>query len=139
MVSASTIGLVVLAVLFTSAMLAMMVGGRLPQHHMTSETRSVVATSIAVVGTMSALVLSLMLSDANNLYRTRNAEVTQLATDFLRLNENLRRYGPEAAAPQELLLHFAEAKLREPSLIAIDATSSWKIHPICKRSHRGRT
>ena len=49
--------------------------------------------SIAVVDTMSALLLSLMLSNANNLYGARNAEVTRVATDFLRLNETLRRYG----------------------------------------------
>jgi hypothetical protein len=123
MVSSLEVGVVVLAVLFASAMLAMVVGGLLPRHHMSSETRSVMAASIAVVGTMSALVLSLMLSNANNLYSSRNAEVTRLATDFIRLNQTLQRYGPEATAPRDALRRYAEAKLHDASFSVIDPTS----------------
>jgi hypothetical protein len=52
------IAVVVLIIIFGGALLGMYIGRRVP-HHLTPETRSVVTASMAVVGTMTALVIGL--------------------------------------------------------------------------------
>jgi hypothetical protein len=57
--SSLEIGLIALLIFFGSAMLAMVVGHLLPRHHLSDQTRTAVSVAMAVVGTMSALVLQL--------------------------------------------------------------------------------
>ena len=63
--SAVPIGVIIVAILFGSALLAMVAARFLPDHHLSPETKSVVSVSMAVVGTLSALVLGLLMSTAN--------------------------------------------------------------------------
>src|SRR5437879_10747033 len=69
---------------------------RLPAHHLNEETKSLVSVSMAVVGTISALVLGLLISNANTSFIARNGEVTMLSADILRLDQFIRLYGPAA-------------------------------------------
>ena len=73
------IGWVVFAVVFGSAMLAMSLRAVVPEHHLSSESKDVVKLGIAVIATMSALVLSLLLASAKGSYDTRNREFTQMS------------------------------------------------------------
>jgi CDP-diglyceride synthetase len=67
------IGAVVLVILFASSVVAMMVGRLMPEHHLSNETRTTVSVTMAIVGTMSALVVSLLISNASSSYSARNA------------------------------------------------------------------
>jgi hypothetical protein len=49
----------------------------LPQHHLTDETKSLVSVSMAVVATVSALVLGLLISNANTSFAALGGEVTR--------------------------------------------------------------
>src|SRR5260370_33901989 len=69
------ISLVVLVIVFCSALLGMLVSRILPQHLLTDETRSVVTGSMGVVGTLTALVLGLLIAGASSSYYTKNQEV----------------------------------------------------------------
>jgi hypothetical protein len=53
------IGWVILAIVFASAILGMLMRRKLPESHLSDETKSVVTLSMGVVGTLTALVLSL--------------------------------------------------------------------------------
>ena len=64
-----------------------------------------VTMSIAVIGTLSALVLGLMITSANSSFSACAAEVRELSLQLIRMDRNLRRYGPEA--------DDARAKVRE--------------------------
>jgi ABC-type transporter Mla maintaining outer membrane lipid asymmetry permease subunit MlaE len=61
------IALVVLAVILAGAFAGVKVRDRLPEHHLTDETRNLVSVSTAVVATVSALVLGLLISNANHI------------------------------------------------------------------------
>ena len=50
-------GLISLGAIFGGALIGRFVARRLPGDHLTSETQSVVTVSVAVIGTLSALVL----------------------------------------------------------------------------------
>jgi len=86
---------------------------RLPAHHLTDETKSLVSVSMAVVGTISALVLGLLISNANTSFIARSSEVTTLSADILRLDQMLRLYGPEANPARGKLLQYAERKTND--------------------------
>ena len=57
--------LVVFAVTVAGAFAGAQIRDRLPKHHLTDETKNVVSVSMAVVATVSALVLGLLISNAN--------------------------------------------------------------------------
>jgi hypothetical protein len=122
--SVAATGLTALAPLLGAALLAMLVGRFLPEHHRNSETKSVVSVSMAVLGTMSALALGLLISDANSAYVTQSQEVTETSADMIRLDRLMRRYGPETQEARELLRRYAAAKLQDlfpadPSTVAV--------------------
>src|SRR5438270_6212152 len=97
------IGLMVLASVFGGALLGMLAGRVLPEHHLSSETKGVVSVSTAVLGTLSALVIGLLISTASGTFASRSQEVTQLSADIIQMDRVLRRYGPEAQDIRELL------------------------------------
>ena len=73
------IGFIVLGMVFGSATLGMLIRRKLPESHSSDETQSVVRLSMGVVGTLTALVLGLLVATASSTFNTRNQEITQLA------------------------------------------------------------
>jgi hypothetical protein len=107
------IGLGVLVILFCSAMFGMLVGRILPEHHLTAETKGVITLSTGVIGTLTALVLGLLIGAASSSYNTKNQEVVLIAADVIQMDRLLRRYGPEAEGSRDLLHHYAATKTQE--------------------------
>ena len=107
------IGALTIVILFGSAMIAMVAARFLPQHHLSAESKSVVSASMAVVGTLSALVLGLFLSTGNASFLAKNQKVAQLSTDIIGLDRLLRRYGSEAQDIRALLRRYAAAQLQD--------------------------
>jgi hypothetical protein len=104
------IGLVVFLVVLAGAFAGWVVRQRLPAHHLSDETKSLVSVSMAVVATLSALVLGLLISNANTSFTAVGGQVTALSAQILRLDQILRRYGPETAQSRELLREYAQLK-----------------------------
>jgi Protein of unknown function (DUF4239) len=101
--SAIAIGLVVFALVYASALLAMFVHSKLPDDHLTSDSKDVVKLGVALVATMSALVLSLLISSAKTAFDTRSNQLVQAAADIVLLDRALARYGPETKEARSLL------------------------------------
>jgi len=104
------IGLIVFAVILAGAFAGWLIRQRLLAHHLADETKSLVSVSMAVVATVSALVLGLLLSNASTSFSALGGEVTALSAQILRLDQMLRRYGPEADPARETLRQYAEYK-----------------------------
>jgi hypothetical protein len=104
------IGLIVLAAILVGAFAGMKVRHRLPKHHLTDETKSLVSVSTAVVATVSALVLGLLISNANTTFTRLGGEVTALSAQILRLDHILRRYGADAEPARNMLLQYTQHK-----------------------------
>jgi Protein of unknown function (DUF4239) len=101
--SAIAIGLVVFALVYGSSLLAMFVHSKLPDDHLTSDSKDVVKLGVALVATMSALVLSLLISSAKTAFDTRSNQLVQAAADIVLLDRALARYGPETKEARSLL------------------------------------
>ena len=70
------IGLIAFAAVLAGAFVGVKVRERLPKHHLTDETKNLVSVSTAVVATVSALVLGLLISNANTSFTRLGGQVT---------------------------------------------------------------
>ena len=101
--SPMTTGGIVLACVFGAALVGMLVRKILPDHHLSSESKDVIKLGMGLIGTMSALVLSLLVSSAKGSYDVRSSEVVQLSANITLLDRVLAHYGPEAREARDLL------------------------------------
>ena len=106
-------GLISLGAIFGGVLIGRFVARRLPGHHLASDTQSVVTVSVAVIGTLSALVLGLMITAANSSFSARADEVRELSLQLIRMDRNLRRYGPEADDARAKIHEWAIAKTQQ--------------------------
>ena len=104
------IGLIAFAAILAGGFAGVKVRERLPKHHLTDETKNLVSVSTAVVATVSALVLGLLISNANTSFTRLGGQVTALSAEILRLDHMLRRYGADAEPARNMLLQYAEQK-----------------------------
>ena len=107
------IGVISFAGTFGGVLIGRFFARRLPGHNLSAETQSVVTVSVAVIGTLSALVLGLMISAANTSFSVRSDEVRELSLQLIRMDRNLRRYGPEAEDARAKLRLWATAKTQQ--------------------------
>src|SRR5947207_12561357 len=108
-----TIGLVSFVGIFGGALLGLFAARRLPGHHLGSETQTAVTVSVAVIGTLAALVLGLMITAANSSFTRRSDEVRELSLQVIRMERNLRRYGTEAEDARAKLRAWATVKTQQ--------------------------
>ena len=101
--SAMAIGWIVFALVFGSALLAMFVHSKLPENHLSSDSKDVVKLGTALIATMSALVLSLLIASAKTAFDTRSNQLVQASADIILLDRALARYGPETKEARSLL------------------------------------
>jgi hypothetical protein len=99
--------------IFGSALASVSVAQRLPEPHLSAETRTAVSVSMAVVGTLAALVLSLMITNASTSFKVRSDAVETLAIDIIKLDRLLGRYGSQADSTRAALRTYAKAKVAE--------------------------
>ena len=82
----NTISLIVLACVFGGALLGIFLHAVLPQHHLSSESKDIVKLGMGLVGTMSALVLGLLVASAKGSYDAQSAELTQMSANIALLD-----------------------------------------------------
>lgn len=109
--SPTSISLLVFACVFGGALLGIALRRILPEQHLSGETKDVVKGSIALIGTMSALVLGLLVASAKGTYDTQKDELTSLSAKVTLLDRLLSHYGPEAADARRLLREAVGATL----------------------------
>jgi len=98
-----TTSLIVFASVFGGALAGMALRPLLPEHHLNAESRDMMKLGMGMIGTISALVLGLLVASAKESYDAQKAEVTQLAAHVAVLDRVLAHYGPETRPGRELL------------------------------------
>jgi hypothetical protein len=92
-----------MAVIFSGALLGMGLQRLLPGHHLSKETQDVVKLSAGMIGTLTALVLGLLVSSAKSSFDTANSGIVQTSAKVVLLDRALAHYGPETQAAREQL------------------------------------
>jgi FtsH-binding integral membrane protein len=69
--------------------------GRLPEHHLSLETKDTVNLAMGFIATMAALILGFVVASAKDFYDKQSSGITQLAAKVIYLDRVLANYGPE--------------------------------------------
>ena len=92
--------LIVFVLLLAAAAIGMAIQGRLREGHRTSQTADHVRLIVSILVTITALVLSLLLSEVKGSFDTFDSRVRAFAGDLANLDVHLREYGDEAKPMQ---------------------------------------
>src|SRR6516164_10472954 len=98
---------------FGGALLGISIGPRLPKHHLDADTKDVVRLAMALVGTLAAIALGLLISSAYSYYNSQTDELVHASANVAALGRLLQRYGPEANGARESLRMAVERILVE--------------------------
>jgi hypothetical protein len=101
--SSVTIGLITFAFAFGGALLGIWLRTILPQHHMNADSKDAVKIAMALVSTMSALVLGMLIASAKNSFDTQKNELTDMSSKVILLDRVLAHYGPESKEARDQL------------------------------------
>ena len=101
--SAIAIALTVLACVCTGAVLGNLLRNLLPHDNLSPGSQEAVKLGLGFIGTMSALVLGLLISSAKASYDAVNSEMTQMSARVIFLDRVLALYGPETKDARVLL------------------------------------
>src|SRR5215469_13445429 len=101
--SSITASLIAFGCIFGGVICGMLLRRVLPSHHLSAESKDAVKVGMALVGTLTALVLGLLVASAKGAYDAQNAELTQLSANFVLLDRILAHYGPETKDVRDLV------------------------------------
>jgi hypothetical protein len=107
-----TIAASVFASVFGAALLGLFLGNALPEHHVSQDSKDVVKLGTALIATMAALVLSLLISSAKGEFDKVNGELVEIAARAISLDRALADYGRETKEVRELLRRSYAARMR---------------------------
>jgi hypothetical protein len=107
-VSSFAISLIVFLFIFGGALLGFVLHTVLPERHLGPESRQVVTLGMGVIGTMSALVLGLLVASAKGTYDAQNNELMDASSKIIFLDDILADYGPEAKEARNVLRSTVE-------------------------------
>jgi hypothetical protein len=94
---------IVFVCVFGGAVLGMILRAVLPEHHLSSDSRDVLKLQMALVSTMTALVLGLLVTSAKGSYDAQTAELTQNSAKVVLLDRILAHYGDETKETRGIL------------------------------------
>jgi hypothetical protein len=98
-----TISCIVFACIFGGTLLGLVLRALLPQEHMSAETRDLIKLGMGLIGTMTALVLGLLIASAKSSFDTQRNGLAQLSGNVIFLDRALAHYGPEAKDAREMI------------------------------------
>jgi hypothetical protein len=103
MMNPLALSLIAFALILGGMLLGMALRTRLPGHHLSDESRDAVRVGTALIATLTALVLGLLIASAKGNYDTLNNELGQISAKIMQLDSALADYGPEARETRDLL------------------------------------
>jgi hypothetical protein len=85
------------------AFLGIFLRNTLPAHHLSAATKDVVKLGTGLIGTITGLVLGLLIASANSTFGTQSSQVQQVTANIVVLDQTLAQYGPEATSARNLM------------------------------------
>ncbi|MGH6936546.1 MAG: hypothetical protein ACRED2_10265 [Methylocella sp.] len=81
---------------FAAAVCGMVLRKKLPDDHLSEDSKDVIKLVMGLIATMAALVLGLLIASANSSYETQSGELQQVSAAIVELDGILAQYGSEA-------------------------------------------
>jgi hypothetical protein len=129
-----TIGCIIFACIAGGTLIGMMLRAFLPQAHLSAETKDVVKLGMGLIGTMTALVLGLLIASAKSSFDTQRTGVAQMAGNVMFLDHILVLYGPGSSDARKEI-HDSLVDLHRRTWPAENPESGY---PVVKSQTEGR-
>src|SRR5579871_4506908 len=97
------ISMLVFVLIFGGALAGMAVRPFLSEHHMHSDSKDVVKLTTSLIGTLTALVLGLLIASAKTTFDQKTNQVRQMTATIILLDDLVMQYRPDAASLRVLL------------------------------------
>ncbi len=121
------IGLMTFVCVFGGAILGLYLRNVLPGHHLRDDSKDAVKTGVAMIATLAALVLGLLISSGKNTLDSMNTTFTQSGANIIMLDRVLKFYGPEAKEVREQLRDVVQSNIER--MQSKDKTRKTKMQP----------
>jgi hypothetical protein len=95
--------LIAFACIFGGTFLGLLIRYRLPDRHLSGDTRDIVRQGTGLIATLASLVLGLLIASANGKFETESSQVKQLTANIVLLDGTLGLFGPETDPIRTLL------------------------------------
>ena len=95
----------------TGAWFGMRLAAALPDHHLSQESKEAVRIGMALIASLTALVLGLIVAAAKASFDEQNQAVRHAATDILTMDRALADYGTETRACRDELRRLVDLQL----------------------------
>jgi hypothetical protein len=86
---AITIALIVFACVAGGALIGSLLGAVLPSQHLSNEAKDTVKVGMGLIGTMTAILLGLLIASAKSFFDTQNTELTEMSAKVILLDRML--------------------------------------------------
>ncbi|MEK1897155.1 MAG: DUF4239 domain-containing protein [Rhizobium sp.] len=106
-------GCIIALLLACAALLGTRISRRLPDHHLSTDSKEAIKLATAVVGTLSALALGFLVASAKTAFDDAETELKTSAARLVLLDRVLRQYGTETAQARERLANVVEARIAQ--------------------------
>src|ERR1700677_612533 len=107
--SALVVGAIVFACVFSGGVAGLYLSEILPAEHLGAPSKDVVKAATAMIATIAALVIGLLIASAKSSFETKQTELTKLSAQVILLDRELAQYGSETGQARDLIRSIAEA------------------------------
>jgi hypothetical protein len=107
------LGGLVFACVFGSALLGMYLGAVLPKHHFRTDSKDVIKVAMAMIATLAALVVGLLIASAKSSFDTKDGELKTAAAHVIVLDRTMAEYGSETKDARDFLREAIAMKIRQ--------------------------
>jgi hypothetical protein len=104
-VNALGISLIAFGCIFGGMLFGMFLRRVLPDHHVSDESKDVMKMGTAMIATLAALVIGLLIASAKGSFDTMNNGLIQTGSKIMLLDRIMAQYGPETREVRVLLRH----------------------------------
>jgi hypothetical protein len=94
---------IVFACVSGGVVLGLILRAILHERHLGAESREVIKLGMGLIGTMTALVLGLLIASAKGSFDTQRNGLAQMSGNVIFLDRTLAHYGPEAKGARDML------------------------------------
>ena len=101
--SAIAISGIAFASIFGATVLGMLLRRILPDRHLSAESKEVIGLGTAVIATLSAVLLGLLISSTRTSYEEKRSQVIRMTADIIELDLLMKDYGPEARPVRQVM------------------------------------
>jgi len=94
---------IVFALIFGSTLVGMLLRSILPEHHLSADSKEVVRLATALIATLAALVLGLLIASTRSSYEQTSGQISRMISDVVVLDRLLDEYGPDTRPLRQML------------------------------------